>query len=210
MKTLSIAPRKVHTIVWFSAAMLFCAMLFYSSLARADVWDPGYYLQGSIGESYRDSPSDSGINGLDLSGNGHGTGLKLVGGGRFNSLFGAEVGVIGLRSTTIYSPSGPVRYTSTLETFEGTLNYPVSTDNGCWLVARAGIGLTQSKVDISGVAYSSNSDQAPFIAGVGLHIAVAPRLDVVVDYDYLGKTGAFQNGGKQSDALISLGLRVNF
>jgi hypothetical protein len=192
--------------------MLFYALLFYSSPARSDDLNLKltYYLQGNAGESYRDSPSNSGVNGLDLSGNGTGIGFKALGGVNITPMFGAEIGVIGLRNTTIYSPSGPVSYASTLETFQGTFNYPINTDHSWWMVARAGVGATQSKVNISAVNYSSTSDQTPFIAGLGLRIAATPQVDFVIDYDYLGRTGAFQNGGKQSDSLLSLGLRFNF
>jgi len=212
MKSLVITLRAVQFTTLVGAATLFYALLFYSSPAHADELNLKltYYLQGNVGESYRDSPSNSGVNGLDLGGTGSGIGFKALGGVNITPMFGAEIGVIGLRDTTIYSPSGQVNYASTLETFEGTFNYPVNAAHSWWMVARAGVGATQSKVNIAAVNYSSTSNQTPFIAGLGLRIAAAPQVDFVIDYDYLGRTGAFQNGGKQSDSFLSLGLRFNF
>ncbi len=212
MNTLIMRGRAFQLASWVTASVLIPVLVLHSPSAHSDELDlkVSYYLQGNIGESYRDSPSNSGVSGLDASGNARGTGLKVLGGVAITPMFGAELGVIGLRDTTVYSPSGPVNYKSTLETLEGTVNYPVNADHRWWIVARAGVAATQSKVTISAVNYSGTSDQYPFVAGLGMHFAVTPHSDVVIDYDYLGRTGAFQNGGKQSDALLSVGLRFNF
>lgn len=195
----------MRNIKWLSISLLF-----FSLSAWSGDWQPAYYLQGNAGQSFRNSPANSGVAGLDLQGSGKGLGLKFLGGVNFTPMFGLEIGVIDLTGTTIYTVSGPVDYSTRMVTLEGTFSYPVNAEHTFWLMARAGVASTHSKVNIHSVNYSSDSDQNPFIAGVSLRYTATPTIDVVVDYDYLGKTGAFQNGGKQSDALLSVGVRFKF
>jgi hypothetical protein len=185
-------------------------LIFFSLPAWSEDHQPAYYFQGNVGQSFSNSPANSGVIGLDLHGNGNGLGLKVLAGMNFMPMFGAEVGVIDLNSTTVYTPSGPVDYSTTMATLEGTFTYPFNADQTYWLVARAGVGATRTNININTLNYSSTSDQHPFIAGLGLRYTATPTADFVIDYDFLGKTGAFQNGGKLNDALLSAGVRIKF
>lgn len=166
----------------------------------------GPYLQLGVGPSWQRSPTNTGSNGFDLHGSDTTFGEKATAGWQFTPMWGAELSYFHLGSAHINAPSGEVHYNTQVFTATGTLSYPLTT--ALTLSGRLGVGYSHSSVHIAD--YASSGHKYPLVAGIGARYALTPQLSLVVDYDYLGRTGRFQDGGHTSAQMLTFGVRYSF
>ena len=168
----------------------------------------GLYLQLGVGQSWQDSPANTGNPGINLDGNGTATAAKVTAGLQITSMWGAELSYFDLGKVGITTPSGVANYDTNVTTATATLSYPLT--QALTLVGRAGVGYSHLDLNVPSQSYASSSTKYPVVGGLGLRYNFTPRLALTLDYDYLGKTGRFSGGDSTRGQVLSAGLMLRY
>ena len=168
----------------------------------------GLYLQLGVGQSWQDSPANTGNPGINLSGNGTATAGKITAGLQITPMWGAELSYFDLGKVGITTPSGVANYNTNVTTAAATLSYPLS--QSLTLVGRAGVGYSHLQLDVPSQNYVGSSTKYPLVGGLGLRYNFTPRLALTLDYDYLGRTGRFNGGDSTTGQVLSAGLLLRY
>ncbi|OOG56073.1 hypothetical protein B0E49_06895 [Polaromonas sp. C04] len=168
----------------------------------------GFYLQLGVGQSWQDSPANTGNPGIKLNGSGTATAEKVTGGLQITPMWGAELSYFNLGKVGITTPSGVANYDTNVTTAAATLSYPLT--QSFTLVGRAGVGYSHLQLSVPSQNFSSSSVKYPLVGGLGLRYSLTPRLALTVDYDYLGRTGRFSGGDSSTGQVLSAGLMLRY
>ena len=168
----------------------------------------GLYLQLGAGQSWQDSPANTGNPGINLNGSGTATAAKVTGGLQITPMWGAELSYFDLGKVGITAPSGVAHYDTNVTTATATLSYPLT--QSLTLVGRAGVGYSHAQLNVPSQNYASSSTKYPVVGGLGLRYNLTPRLALTVDYDYLGRTGRFDGGDSTTGQVLSAGLMLRY
>lgn len=170
--------------------------------------ETGLYLQLGVGQSWQDSPANTGSAGINLNGNGTATAAKVTAGLQITPMWGAELSYFDLGKVGVSTPSGVANYDTDVTTATATLSYPLM--QSLTLVGRAGVGYSHLQLNVPSQNYASSSVKYPLVGGLGLRYNFTPRLALTVDYDYLGKTGRFSGGDSTRGQVLSAGLLLRY
>ena len=163
----------------------------------------GLYLQLGAGQSWQDSPANTGNPGISFNGSSTATAAKVTAGLQITPMWGVELSYFNLGKVGITTPSGVADYDTDVTTVAATLSYPL-THSLCWLGAPAW-GTAMSDSNVSSQNFASSSVKYPLVGGLGLRYSLTPRLALTVDYDYLGRTGRFSGGDSSTGQVLSAG-----
>jgi hypothetical protein len=168
----------------------------------------GLYLQLGVGQSWQDSPGNTGNPALSLNGSGTATAGKITAGLQITPLWGAELSYFDLGKVGISTPGGVANYDTDVTTATATVSYPLTPS--LTLVGRAGVGYSHLQLDVPSQNYVSSSVKYPLVGGLGLRYSLTPRLVLTLDYDYLGRTGRFSGGDSTTGQVLSAGLLLRY
>ena len=168
----------------------------------------GLYLQLGAGQSWQNSPANTGNPGINLNGRGTATAEKVTAGFQITPMWGAELSYFNLGKVGISTPGGVANYDTNVTTAAATLSYPLT--QSLTLVGRAGVGYSHVDLNVPSQNYASSSDKYPLVGGLGLRYSLTPRLALTVDYDYLGRTGRFSGGDSSTGQVLSAGLMLRY
>jgi opacity protein-like surface antigen len=168
----------------------------------------GLYLQLGVGQSWQDSPANTGNPGINLNGSGTATAGKITAGLQITPLWGAELSYFDLGKVGITTPGGVANYNTDIATAAATVSYPLTPS--LTLVGRAGVGYSHLQLDVPSQSYVSSSVKYPLVGGLGLRYNFTPRLALTLDYDYLGRTGRFDGGDSSTGQMLSAGLLLRY
>lgn len=168
----------------------------------------GLYLQLGVGQSWQDSPANTGNPGINLSGSSTATAGKITAGLQITPMWGAELSYYDLGKVGISTPSGVANYNTNVTTAAATLSYPLT--QSLTVVGRAGVGYSHLQLDVPSQNYAGSSTKYPLVGGLGLRYNFTPRLALTLDYDYLGRTGRFNGGDSTTGQVLSAGLLLRY
>ena len=168
----------------------------------------GLYLQLGIGQSWQDSPANTGNAGINLNGSGTATAAKVTAGLQITPSWGAELSYFNLGKVGITTPGGVANYDTNVTTVAATLSYPLM--QSLTLVGRAGVGYSHAQLNVPSQNYVSSSVKYPLVGGLGLRYNFTPRLALTLDYDYLNRTGRFSRGDSITGQVLSAGLLLRY
>ncbi len=166
------------------------------------------YLQLGAGQSWQDSPANTGNPGINLNGSGTATAVKAIAGWQITPMWGAELSYFNLGKVGITTPGGVANYDTNVTTATATISYPLT--QALTLVGRAGVGYSHLDLNVPSQNYASSSTKYPVVGGLGLRYSLTPRLALTLDYDYLGGTGRFDGGDSTSGQVLSAGLMLRY
>ncbi|MGH8820197.1 MAG: outer membrane beta-barrel protein [Rhodoferax sp.] len=188
-------------------ALLLSAPSFAQSLLQQAPKSP-FYLQLGAGQSWQDSPANTGNPGINLSGNGTATAAKVTGGLQITPMWGAELSYFNLGKVGITTPGGVANYETNVTTAAATLSYPLT--QSLTLTGRVWVGYSHLQLDVPSQNYAGSSVKYPLVGGLGLRYNLTPRLALTLDYDYLGGTGRFDGGDSTTGQVLSAGLLLRY
>ncbi|TAL72545.1 MAG: hypothetical protein EPN79_03015 [Burkholderiaceae bacterium] len=168
----------------------------------------GLYLQLGVGQSWQDSPANTGNPAINLNGSGTATAGKITAGLQITPMWGAELSYYDLGKVGINTPAGVANYDTNVTTVTATASYPLT--QSLTLVGRAGVGYSHLQLNVPSQNYVSSSTKYPLVGGLGLRYNFTPRLALTVDYDYLGRTGRFDGGDSTTGQVLSAGLLLRY
>lgn len=168
----------------------------------------GLYLQLGVGQSWQDSPANTGNPGINLHGSGTATAAKVTAGLQVTPLWGAELSYFNLGKVGITTPSGVANYNTNVTAAAATLSYPLT--QSLTLTGRVGVGYSHVQLGVPSQNYASSSGKYPLVGGLGLRYNFTPRLALTLDYDYLGRTGRFDGGDGTTGQVLNAGLLLRY